>query len=267
MVRASSEATSPRHSPRAGCDAVAHCAGINREIGAQTYDAVHVDGTRNLVAAAETAGVKRIVLVSFLRARPDCGSPYHESKWAAEEIVRASSLEWTIVKPGMMFGRGDHMLDHLSRALRTFPVYVGIGPRRVRPLAVADLVRVMAAALVDGRLAGRTFAVTGPEEMTFDDAVRMVATEIDRHPLFLRAPLAFHRVLAWCSEKLMVIPLVSAAQVRMLSEGVVVPTLAPDALPADLVPAQPFAPGPIRAGLPEPARFGARDLRCRALPS
>jgi uncharacterized protein YbjT (DUF2867 family) len=83
-----------------GCDAVAHCAGINREIGHQTYDAVHVQGTANVVRAAERAGVRRIALLSFLRARPDCGSPYHESKWAAEELVRASGLEWTVLNPG-----------------------------------------------------------------------------------------------------------------------------------------------------------------------
>ncbi|WP_217180598.1 SDR family oxidoreductase [Streptomyces sp. AC495_CC817] len=73
-----------------GCDAVAHCAGINRELGDQTFDRVHVEGTRAVVEAARRAGVTRIVMVSFLRARPDCGSGYHESKWAAEEIVRGS---------------------------------------------------------------------------------------------------------------------------------------------------------------------------------
>jgi uncharacterized protein YbjT (DUF2867 family) len=246
-----------------GCDAVAHCAGINRELGAQTYDAVHVEGTRHLVAAAEAAGVKRFLLVSFLRARPDCGSPYHESKWAAEEIVRASRLDWTVVKPGMMFGRGDHMLDHLSRALRTFPVYVGIGPRRVRPLAVGDLVRVIVAALVEGRLTRQTVALTGPTDLTFDDAVRKVARVIGRHPLFVRAPLIFHRILGWFSERLMVVPLVASAQVRILSEGVVEPMRAPDLLPADLVPATAFDEEAIRAGLPPASRFGAQDLLCR----
>jgi NADH dehydrogenase len=82
----------------AGCDAIAHCAGINREIGSQTFQRIHVDGTRNVVEAAQRAGVRRIALMSFLRARPACGSPYHESKWAAEEIVRSSGLDYTIVK-------------------------------------------------------------------------------------------------------------------------------------------------------------------------
>jgi uncharacterized protein YbjT (DUF2867 family) len=83
-----------------GCGVVAHCAGINREIAAQTYQRVHVQGTRNVVEAARRAGVRKIVLLSFLRARPNCGSAYHESKWAAEEIVRNSGLDYTILKCG-----------------------------------------------------------------------------------------------------------------------------------------------------------------------
>jgi len=77
----------------AGCKAVAHCAGINREIGDQTYARVHIEGTRNVIAAAKNAGVEKIVLMSFLRARSNCGSPYHESNWDAEEIVRNSGLD------------------------------------------------------------------------------------------------------------------------------------------------------------------------------
>ncbi len=70
-----------------GCDVVVHAAGINREIGDQTFQRVHIDGTRAMIEAAERAGVNRIVMVSFLRARPNCGSGYHESKWAAKELV------------------------------------------------------------------------------------------------------------------------------------------------------------------------------------
>jgi nucleoside-diphosphate-sugar epimerase len=67
----------------AGCEAVVHCAGINREIGTQTYRRVHVDGTEAVVDAAEKAGVSRLVMLSFLRARPDGPTTYHRSKWAA----------------------------------------------------------------------------------------------------------------------------------------------------------------------------------------
>jgi uncharacterized protein YbjT (DUF2867 family) len=245
----------------AGCEAVAHCAGINREIGDSTYDAVHIRGTENVVRAAVRAGVRRLALVSFLRARPDCGSSYHESKWAAEEIVRGSDLEWTIIKPGMMFGQGDHMLDHLSRALRSFPVYVGVGPRTVTPLAVEDAVAVLQAALVDGRLRRATVPLMGPTQIDFDDAARLVARVIGRHPLFVRAPLPFHFLLAKAAERVMVVPLVSTAQVRILQEELIESTLAPDEVPDDLVPQTHFDESSIRTGLPEPRRFGLRDLR------
>lgn len=247
-----------------GCDAVAHCAGINREIGEQTYDAVHVQGTRNVVAAAEAAGVRRLALMSFLRARPACGSGYHESKYAAEEIVRASSLEWTVLKPGMVYGRGDHFGDHLTHALHTFPVYVGIGARPVRPLWVGDLVDVLVAAVTTDRLVGKTVPVLGPTLLGFDDAVRLIARTLGRRVRVVRLPMAFHSVLGWVTEILMTVPLVARAQVRMLREGIVDPVLAPDALPGDLVPRTAFGPESLAKALPPPARFTRRDLRCYA---
>jgi NADH dehydrogenase len=245
----------------AGCDAVAHCAGINRELGNQTYDAVHVEGTRHTVHAAEHAEVRRIAFLSFLRARPNCGSAYHETKWAAEEIVRASKLEWTVLKPGMIFGRGDHMLDHLTRALCTFPVFVSIGRRRVRPLAVGDAVQILMAALIDGRLARKTTAVTGHTELSFDDAVRLVGEVIGKRPILLRLPNALIYGVAWVAEQLMTVPLIATAQVRILEEEVVDSALAPDPLPDDLVPSTAFDSQSVRAGVPECTPFGLRDLR------
>src|SRR6266404_692952 len=156
---------------------MAHCAGINRELRYSTYEQVHVAGTRNVVNAARRAGVRRIVLLSFLRARPACGSGYHESKWAAEEIVRSSGLDYTVLKSGMIYGRGDHMLDHISHSLHSVPLFawVGLQEKPIRPVAVEDVVRVIEAALIDGRLSRRTVAVLGPEEMTLSRAVRRVA--------------------------------------------------------------------------------------------
>jgi uncharacterized protein YbjT (DUF2867 family) len=250
----------------AACGGVAHCAGINREIGQQTYERVHVEGTRHVVEAARLSGVGKVALLSFLRARPGCGSGYHESKWAAEEIIRESGLDYTIVKAGVIYGRGDHMLDHLSHALFTFPVFatVGLKDRGVRPLAIDDLVRILEAALIGGRLTRQTIAALGPEEMPFSGAVRRVARVIGKQPVFLRMPLWFHSALARLLEATMRIPLVSSAQVRILSEGVVEPLPACGFPPADLLPSTRFSEEQIRRGLPEARAFGRRDLRCCA---
>ena len=248
----------------AGCDAVAHCAGINREIGRQTYRRVHVEGTRNVVEAARSAGVRKIILISFLRARPGCGSGYHESKWAAEEIVRGSGLDYTIFKPGVIYGRGDHMLDHLSKAFHTFPIFglVGLRERPIRPTAVKDLVRILHAALTGGRLSRRTFAVTGPEELTLGDAVRRVAGVVGKRPPFVRLPVAFHYALARVCEWTMRVPMVSVAQVRILNEGLAEPGPLAEPLPPDLLPATRFTEAAIRRGLPDPRSFGLSDSRC-----
>jgi uncharacterized protein YbjT (DUF2867 family) len=247
----------------AGCDTVAHCAGINREIGSQTFQRIHIDGTRNVVEAAKAAGVRRIALMSFLRARPHCGSPYHESKWAAEEIVRHSGLDYTIVKAGMAYGRGDHMLDHLSHSLHTLPLFATIGFRQkaIRPLAVDDLIHVLRAALVDGRLSRKTIALTGAEELYLSDVARRVAHVLGRKVWIFPAPLWFHYLLALACEFTMKVPLAAKAQIRILSEGVVHPATPCDPLPPDLLPTRRFTPEQIRSGLPAPGPFGLHDLR------
>lgn len=248
----------------AGCDAVAHCAGINREIGEQTYEKVHVLGTKNVVNAARKAGARKIVFTSFLRARPDCGSGYHVSKWAAEETIRGSGLDYTIVKPGVIYGRGDHMLDHLSHAFYTFPIFalVGMRDQMVRPMAVEDLVRVLRAALVEGRMTRETVAVVGPEEITLREAVNRVARVLQKRPLMLRLPLFFHYALGWMLERVMRTPLVSVAQVRILSEGIIAPLPPCGWAPEDLRPRLAFTEEQIRRGLPEPGAFGLSDLLC-----
>ena len=247
----------------ANCDVIAHCAGINRELGSQTFQHVHVDGTRNAVEAAKRAGVKKIVLMSFLRARPDCGSAYHESKWAAEEIVRNSGLDYTIIKAGVVYGRGDHMLDHLSHALHTFPFFATIGfeERTVRPLAVEDLVQVMRASLIDNRMKRQTVALLGPEEVHLSEAVRRVADVVGQHPFMFPLPVWCHTLMAHVFERTMKIPLTSLAQVRILAEGVVEPATAVSQVPYDLLPTRRFTPDQIRNGLPQPGPFCVGDLR------
>ncbi|HVH69949.1 MAG TPA: NAD(P)H-binding protein [Candidatus Dormibacteraeota bacterium] len=247
-----------------GCDAVSHCAGINREIGTQTYQRVHIEGTRHVVEAARQAGVKKIVLLSFLRARPNCGSAYHESKWAAEEIMRNSGLDYTIFKAGVIYGRGDHMLDHLSHALYTFPIFglVGLKEKAIRPLGVEDLVTAILACFDDTRLSNKTVSIAGPEEIALSQAVRRVGQVIGKNPLYLATPLAIQKVIAWTAERIMKIPLLSLAQLRILSEGIVEAQPACDSLPADLLPTTRFTPEQIQKGLPEPGPFGLRDLRC-----
>jgi len=170
------------------------------------------------------------------------------------------------MKAGMIYGRGDHMLDHLSHSLHTLPLFltVGIGERPIRPLAIDDLLTAARAAVIEGRMARQTVAITGAEQLRLGEAARRVARVLGRPIVLVPAPVWLQHVLARLFERIMRVPLVAVAQVRILSEGVVEPAPPCDPLPADLAPRRPFSPEQIRAGLPEPGPFRLRDVRCCA---
>lgn len=248
-----------------GCAVVVHLAGINHERGDQTYDAVHVEGTRNVVRAAEETAVSKIVLTSYLRARPDSGCGYHDSKWAAETIVRRSSLEHSILKPGVIYGPGDQLLCSIGRALSTAPIFptIGFESRRIRPVAIADVVDVLAAATVDDRLADSTVAVVGPEELTITELVERVGESIGRAPVFVPTPRRLLYGMALVQTWVFETPLITPAGVRMLTEEATDPEPEGvcDPLPADLDPTRSLSLQRIESGLGDIQRIGFADLR------
>jgi NADH dehydrogenase len=239
----------------AGCEAVAHCAGTSAEERLQTFNQVHVEGTRSAVNAAQAAGVKKFVLVSFLNVRPGTRSTYYTSKWEGEEIVRGSDLNYTILKAGLVYGQGDHMIHNLANLFRKLPVFatVGVRERTVRPLAVEDLVRIIRSVLVDeGLLSRQTVSVLGPEEFPFSTAARRIASTMGKRTLLvLPFPVLFQRLLAWFSERFMPKPLVTAAQVQMLADGISQPLADSQPLPDSLKPSIFLNEEQIRKGLPE----------------
>ena len=239
----------------AGCDAVAHCAGTSVEDGKQTFHQLHVEGTRSAVTAAERAGVKKFVLVSYLTVRPNVNSDYHRTKWEGEEIVRKSNLNYTILKAGLVYGQGDHLLNNLGNLLRKMPIFatVGFKEQTVRLVAVEDLVKIISAVLLDeNRLSRQTVAVIGPEEFPFSTAARRISRAMGKpFLLVLPFPVVVQRLLAWVSERFMPKPLITKAQVQMLADGVSKPLPDSQLLPEDLTPKTLFTEEQIQNGLPK----------------
>ncbi|HSB00321.1 MAG TPA: NAD(P)H-binding protein [Anaerolineales bacterium] len=250
-VRANVTDTSELTRAFVGCTAVVHCAGTSED-PSQTFRQVHVEGARSAVMAAQQAGVQKFVLVSYLHARPNMRSAYHTTKWEGEQVVRQSGLNYTILKAGLVYGEGDHLLHNLGNLLRKLPVFatVGLREKTVRLVAVEDLVAVILAALTDDRLARRTVAVIGPEEFPFSVAARRIAGVMGKPSLIvLPFPVFVQRLLAWASG-FMPKPLISASQVQMLADGISVPLPDSQALPEDLIPKTQFTEEQIRKGLP-----------------
>lgn len=221
-----------------GCDAVAHLAGINKEIEADDFQKVHVKATESVLEAAGNAGVKKIVFVSFLRARENINSKYHRSKWQAEELIRNSGLDYTILKPGMIYGRGDHMLSHITTALKISPFFapVGLFNKPVSPISIDDVINIMSAALLDNRLSRKTHPVIGPEALPLQEVVRRTAKAQNKLSISIPLPIAFHMALATVCEAISKNPLVTVAQIKMLAEGMDKPLENEEQLPDDLQP-------------------------------
>jgi NADH dehydrogenase len=173
----------------AGCDAVLHVAGIAAEQPPRrTFQAVNVDGTRYVVLEAERAGVRRIVYVSSLGA--DRGqSPYHRSKYVAEDVVRTFSRDWVILRPGAVYGPGDAHLSVLLRMIRSLPVIptIGDGNQQFQPIWHEDLADALVGALERDDVRCRVLEIAGPELTSQNDLVARFRTITGRAAV--QAPL------------------------------------------------------------------------------
>jgi uncharacterized protein YbjT (DUF2867 family) len=149
-----------------------------------------VRNTRTMIAAAVDAGVRRIVHVSIANPSIDSRLGYYRGKAELEEAVVNSGLSYTILRPTVIFGAEDILINNIAWFLRRFPVFgiPGDGQYRIRPIYVADMARLMAEA-VASRVNNIIDAV-GPETYTFEELVRLIARSVGASPRLMHLPAA-----------------------------------------------------------------------------
>lgn len=179
-------------------DAVIHLVGIISEAGRNTFENVHTRGTQNIVVAAEQAGVKRFVHMSALGARPNAASRYHQSKWAAEEIVRESGLDYTIFRPSIIYGPADHFVNLFAKMARFSPVLpvMGNGQSKLQPVPVADIAACFVKALSEAATIGRTYDLCGKDVLTFTEVVDAILQVTGRKRWKIHVPMRLARFQA-----------------------------------------------------------------------
>lgn len=166
------------------CQAVIHLVGIiiERRLKGQTFRGVHVAGTKGVVKAAETAGIKRFVHMSALGARRDAVSKYHRTKWQGECLVRDSGLDWTIFRPSLIHGpEGEFMRLMKAFACDLLPPimpYFGTGEAKVQPVFVKDVARCLVDALHRDETVGKTVPLGGPRAYSWNGLYNACRTRI-----------------------------------------------------------------------------------------
>jgi len=150
---------------------------IRFERGESTF-ARAVENTRVLFRAAAEAGVERVVHVSVTNAAEDSQFAYFRGKAELEREVAASGLPHAIVRPTLVFGREDVLVNNIAWILRRFPFFLvpGDGAYRVQPVSVEDTAAICVAAAATAR--GQTLDAAGPDTYRFDELVRLVAEAV-----------------------------------------------------------------------------------------
>lgn len=147
-----------------------------------------VEHTRCLLRAAKAAGVRRVVHLSVSNPDPHSRLPYFSGKALAEEDVRRSGLSYAILRPTLMYGHDDILVNNIAWCLRHFPVFAvpGSGTYKLQPVFIEDLAHlaVQAAQRDDNFVAD----AVGPETFTFEKLVRRLAHALHSRALIIHAP-------------------------------------------------------------------------------
>jgi uncharacterized protein YbjT (DUF2867 family) len=202
-------------------DTVVHLVAIIRGKPAD-FERVMAEGTRNVVAAAQQAGARRIVLASALGLdeRSKDAVPYFAAKWEMERAVRESGLEHVILRPSFVFGSDGGVLPTFVRLARLAPVTPIIGPgrQRLQPIWVEDLAEYYALAATGEVGTNGTFELGGPEAVSWNEFWRRLKRTLGVRRPSLHVPFGLMRAQAAVTEHLPGAP-VTRDQLTMLELG------------------------------------------------
>ncbi len=168
--------------------------------GGQTFDTA-VANTRVMLDAATAAGVRKFVHISVTNATEPSPLPYFHGKARVEAAVRESALSYAIIRPALIFGVEDILLNNIAWLLRRFPFFAipGRGDYRIQPIFAADLGDIAAKAADDERPV--ELDAVGPEIFSFDELVRMIASAVHSKSRMVhvdpRVAVAFAWTVGW----------------------------------------------------------------------
>ena len=201
-----------------GVDAVIHLAAVIRERRAASYQQINNQGTQNILAAAEAAGVRKFVHASTVGATSDPDVPYLYSRWMAEQEVERSVIPHTIVRFSVGFGEGDEFFNTIAALVKVAPIVpvAGDGKALFQPIAVEDAAKCLVATLDTEALAGQTIEAGGPVLLTYDEIVDLIAETLGAKIKKLHAPMSVMTAVAVLLETITPRPPVTHGQLKML---------------------------------------------------
>ena len=188
-----------------GCTTVIHLVAIRQGKAAQ-FERIMAEGTRDLVGAAGTAGVRRFVHMSALGTSEETKDlvPYYRAKWEMEQAVEASGLEHVIFRPSLVFARDGGILPTFRRLAKLAPVtpITGPGTQRIQPIWIDDVVSYFTRAVEEAEATNRTFELGGPDVVTWNELWERLKRALGVRRPSVHVPMAIMRANALVTERL-----------------------------------------------------------------
>jgi uncharacterized protein YbjT (DUF2867 family) len=188
-----------------GAEAVVHLVAI-RQGRADEFRRVMEEGTRDLVAAAKEAGVRRFVLMSALGTSEETKDlvPYYHAKWEQERTVQASGLEHVVFRPSFVFARDGGILPTFRKLAKLTPVtpIIGSGKQRIQPIWIEDVGAYFAAGVERPEAANRVFELGGPDAVSWNEFWQRLKRSLGMRRPSVHVPVRLMRVNALLTERL-----------------------------------------------------------------
>jgi len=206
-----------------GIDTIVHAAFVTadkKESPENRYEETNVHGTANVIDAARRAGVKRIIEISGLGTKPDKPGSYMQGRYLAEQMLIESALDWTIIRPSVLFGKDAPFVKGLADLLRASPVapLIGGGKTLFQPILVDDVISVIIQVLSEPeRTSKRIYTIGGPEYYTFSQVFDELLQATHQHKPKVYAPTPFVGIGAAVMEAVLPRPPLTKAAMALFS--------------------------------------------------
>lgn len=195
-----------------------HLVGIIKEVDNQTFERVHLEGTKNIVDLAKEAGVKKFIHMSGLGTKPNARSKYHSTKWMAEEYLRKSGLNYTIFRPSIIFGPNDEFINTFIRMIKLSPVIPVLKGGKLQPIYVGDVAHCFVQSLINPKTDKRTFELGGSERLTLEEIIKTIMRVLDTERVLIPIPTSFMYAPAFLFQSVLKNPPITLDQLKMLEE-------------------------------------------------
>jgi uncharacterized protein YbjT (DUF2867 family) len=187
-----------------GCDVVVHLVAI-RQGSREKFERVMEQATRDLVATAKDAGVRRFVLMSALGTSDQTKDlvPYYHAKWEMEQTVAGSGIEHVIFRPSFIFGRDGGILPTFKRLAKVAPVtpIIGSGEQRLQPIWIDDVAAYFVEGVQRSDAAG-VFELGGPDAVTWNELWERLKRALGVRRPSIHVPVGLMRANALITERL-----------------------------------------------------------------